>query len=154
MKIFLTIVVFSFAYFTILFCISLHLNLEDIRVLNVLKRRSLYPPPDQISLVFGFTQVNCDFSLQQCQCLFGLLRWLSDKESTCQCRRLGFNPWVGKIPRRRKQQPDPVFFPGKRHRQCRLEDYHPWGHKESDMIERLSTRTYFISYILYLIQNS
>ena len=113
MKIFLTIVVFSFAYFTILFCISLHLNLEDIRVLNVLKRRSLYPPPDQISLVFGFTQVNCDFSLQQCQCLFGLLRWLSDKESTCQCRRLGFNPWVGKIPWRRKWQPTPVLLPGK-----------------------------------------
>ena len=31
----------------------------------------------------------------------GLLRWLRGKETTCQCgrhRRLGFNPWVGKIP--------------------------------------------------------
>ena len=31
----------------------------------------------------------------------GLLRWHSGKESACQCRRhkrLGFNPWVGKIP--------------------------------------------------------
>ena len=28
-------------------------------------------------------------------------RWLSNKESTCQCRRHkrhGFDPWVGKIP--------------------------------------------------------
>ena len=25
-------------------------------------------------------------------------RWLSGKESACQCRRLVFNPWVGKIP--------------------------------------------------------
>ena len=24
--------------------------------------------------------------------------WLSDKESACQCRRHGFNPWPGKIP--------------------------------------------------------
>ena len=32
----------------------------------------------------------------------GLPRWLSGKESTCQCRRSGFNPWVGKILRRRK----------------------------------------------------
>ena len=24
--------------------------------------------------------------------------WLSGKESACQCRRRGFDPWVGKIP--------------------------------------------------------
>ena len=28
----------------------------------------------------------------------GLSGWLSGKEPTCQCRRLGFDPWVGKIP--------------------------------------------------------
>ena len=28
--------------------------------------------------------------------------WVSGKESACQCRRRGFNPWVGKIPWRRK----------------------------------------------------
>ena len=31
----------------------------------------------------------------------GLLGWFSDKESTCQCKRLGkcwFNPQVGKMP--------------------------------------------------------
>ena len=42
----------------------------------------------------------------------GLPRWLSGKESTCQCRRPGFDPWVGKIPWRRKWQPTPVFLPG------------------------------------------
>ena len=34
-------------------------------------------------------------------CLKVLLRWLSGKESACQCRgrkRHGFDPWVGKIP--------------------------------------------------------
>ena len=40
---------------------------------------------------------------------------VSGKEPACQCRRhkrLGFNPWVRKIPRRRNWQPTPVFFPG------------------------------------------
>ena len=35
----------------------------------------------------------------------GLPRWLSGKEFTCQCRRhrkLGFDPWVRKIPWRRE----------------------------------------------------
>ena len=43
----------------------------------------------------------------------GLLSWCSGKESACQCRRRGFDPWVGKIPWRRKWQPNPVFLPGK-----------------------------------------
>ena len=34
------------------------------------------------------------------------------KESTCQCRRCKFDPWVGKILWRRKWQPAPVFLPG------------------------------------------
>ena len=29
-----------------------------------------------------------------------------------ECGRPGFDPWVGKIPWRRKWQPTPVFFPG------------------------------------------
>ena len=33
--------------------------------------------------------------------LSGLPRWLSGKESACQCRRLEFYPWVRKIPWRR-----------------------------------------------------
>ena len=28
----------------------------------------------------------------------GFSRWLNGKESTYQCRRCGFSPWVGKIP--------------------------------------------------------
>ena len=33
--------------------------------------------------------------------------WLSGTESICQCGRCRFDPWVGKIPRRRKWQPTP-----------------------------------------------
>ena len=43
-----------------------------------------------------------------------LPQWLRHEESTCQCRRcrrLRFDPWVRKIPWRRKWQPIPVFLP-------------------------------------------
>ena len=51
------------------------------------------------------------------------------KESTCQCSRCGFDPWVGKIPWSRKWQPTPVFLPRKFHGQRRLKGCSPWGHK-------------------------
>ena len=57
--------------------------------------------------------------------------WLSGKESTCQCRRRKFDPWVGKIPWRWKWQPTPVFLPGESHGQRSLAGYSPWGHRES-----------------------
>ena len=38
--------------------------------------------------------------------------WLCGKESACQRRRCEFDPWVGKIPWRRKWQHSPVFLPG------------------------------------------
>ena len=68
----------------------------------------------------------------------GLPRCLSGKESACQCRRCGFDPWVSKIPWGRKWQPAPVFFPRKSHGQRSLVGYSPWGHKESDTTERLN----------------
>ena len=49
-----------------------------------------------------------------------------------QCRRPRFDPWVGKIPRRRKWQPTPVLLPGESHEQRSLVGYSPWGHKEPD----------------------
>ena len=54
----------------------------------------------------------------------GLPRWLSGKETACQrkrCRRLRFNPWVGKISWRRKWQPIPVLLPGNSRGQRSLE---------------------------------
>ena len=51
------------------------------------------------------------------------------KESTCQCRRHGFNPWVRKIPWRRKWQPAPELLPGKPHGQRSLVGYSPWSCK-------------------------
>ena len=49
--------------------------------------------------------------------------------------RLGFNPWIGKIPKRRKWQPIPVFLSGKSHGQRSLGGYSPRVTKESDTTE-------------------
>ena len=57
---------------------------------------------------------------------FGLPWWLSGKESTCQCRKHRFNPWVRKISWRGKWQPTPVFLPGKSHGQRSLVGCSPW----------------------------
>ena len=62
-----------------------------------------------------------------------------DKESVCNELRPGFNLWVGNIPWRRAWQPTPVFLPGESHEQRSMAGYSSWGHKESDMTERLST---------------
>ena len=62
---------------------------------------------------------------------------------TCQCRRRerhGFDPWVGKIPSRRAQQPTPVSLPGESHGQRSLVGYSPWGRQKSrTQLKRLST---------------
>ena len=59
----------------------------------------------------------------------------SGKEPTCQCRRLAFDPWIGKIPWRKKWQPTPPFLPGNFHGQKNLAGYSPQGLKELDMTE-------------------
>ena len=58
--------------------------------------------------------------------------WLSGKESVCQCRRCGFDPWVQKIPWRRKWLPTPGFLPGESHGQRSLAGYKPCSCGESD----------------------
>ena len=42
------------------------------------------------------------------------------KEFSCWCKRQGFDPWVRKIPWRRKWQPTPAFLPEKSHGQRSL----------------------------------
>ena len=66
----------------------------------------------------------------------GLPRWLSGRKPACQCKRCGFEPWVGKIPWRRKWQPTPVFLPEKSHGQRKLAG--SWGHKKLDTTEQLN----------------
>ena len=63
--------------------------------------------------------------------------WLSSKRIRLQCRRFRFDPWVGKIPWRKKWQPPPAFLP-ETHGQRSLVGYGPWDRKGSDMTELLN----------------
>ena len=77
-----------------------------------------------------------------CQSEEGFPGGASGKEPTCQRKRhkgCGFNPRVGKIPWRMMWQPTQVFFPGECPGQKSLVGYSPWGRKELDTTDRLST---------------
>ena len=65
------------------------------------------------------------------------------KEPTCQCRRhkkCGFDPWTGKIPWRKAQEPTPVFLPGESHGQRSLMDYGPRVAKSQPRLKQFSTQ--------------
>ena len=73
-----------------------------------------------------------------CPLISGGLPWWLRWQSVClQGERPGFDPWVGKIPWRRKCQPTPVLFPGKSSGRRSLVGYSRWSCKESDMTEQL-----------------
>ena len=57
----------------------------------------------------------------------------------------GFDPWVGKIPWRRKWQSTPVFLPVESRGQSSLEGYSPQGHQESDRTE-VTNHTHTVKY--------
>ena len=62
-------------------------------------------------------KINLLISIHLFSCFF------TGKESTCQCKRPGFLPWVRKIPWREKWQPTPVFVTGDTHGQRSLAGY-------------------------------
>ena len=55
-----------------------------------------------------------------------------------------FDPWVQKIPWRRKWKPIPVLLPGKFRGQRSLVGYSKWGRKESDTTEHTHTHTHLV----------
>ena len=65
----------------------------------------------------------------------GLPWWLRQYGICLQCRRPGFDPWVGKIPWRREWQPTPVFLPGGYYGRKSLAGCSLCDHKESDTNE-------------------
>ena len=74
--------------------------------------------------------------------LVGLYRYpslLAQRVKIClQCRRPGFDLWIGRIPWRREWQHSPVFFPGESHGQRSQEGCGPWDGKELDTTEQLT----------------
>ena len=78
-------------------------------------------------LFYGFKNVSF---IQKYTLMQWFPRWHSSKESACQCRRhkrCGFDPWVRKIPWRRKWQPTTVFLPGEFNGQRSLVGYSQTG---------------------------
>ena len=84
--------------------LSEHFNLKRQYEISAIHFRFIFRMP---------TSRGCDWYM-------GLPQWLISKECACQCRRHGFDPWVRKIPWRRKWQPTPAFLPRKYHGQRSL----------------------------------
>ena len=75
-----------------------------------------------------YRQILYQLSHQRSPIHIGFPGGLSDKEPACRCRRCKrcrFDPWVGKIPWRRAQQPIPIFLHVESYKQRRLVDYSP-----------------------------
>ena len=85
-----------------------------------------------------------------CSCL---PRLFSGKESACQGRRPRFDPWVSKIPWRRKRQPSPAFLPEKPHGQRSLAGYSSRGHRGLDTTECTGAQWYpvFLKFVFFLL---
>ena len=84
--------------------------------------------------------------LVMCLLRFSVSSWFSFGRASLVAQRLKhlppmqrprFDPWVGKIPWRRKWQSTPVFLPEGSHGQRSLVGYSPRGLKEPDTTERL-----------------
>ena len=88
-------------------------------------------------------------------CVYQFPWRLSGKESTCQCRRCEFDPWVRKIPWRRKWQPTLVFLSGKFHGQRSPVGYSPWGGKELDTTQLLNNNNngFYIHHLGFNMRN-
>ena len=94
------------------------------------------PIPESLSQVTSDTLSLCastsGTNRQTCS-LYRLPRWLSGKESACRCGRRCFDPWVGKMPWRRKWQPTAVSLLGESHGQRSLVGYSPCGRRQLAM---------------------
>ena len=97
-----------------------------------------------MSLSFSWIPLKCIMlpHLHKTTSIFGIPRGLSGKESTCQCRKHRFDPWVEKIPWSRAWHPIPVFLPGESRGQRKLAGYSPQGHKSQTQLKWLMTHAH------------
>ena len=117
-----------------LWCSNLKAPIPDRTGLPFTNSRGADPLTKNIRLSFFF------FFLAIFKAITWWLRWY---RVGLQCGRTRFDPWVEKIPWRRKWQPTPVFLPGKSHGRRSLAGYSPWGCKESDTTEAISLFFFF-----------
>ena len=108
---------------------------------------SLLALRDQMLQPFSYWGFPCGSAGKESVCNVGFPGG-SDSRVCLWCRGPGFDPWVRKIPWRRKWQPTPVFLPGKSHGWRSLAGYSPWGRKELDTTERLHFHFFHFSYCI------
>ena len=87
------------------------------------------------SITFRFSE--CILLYSRTHSIFYIVNTSELKQSSIFLGRPRFDPWVGKISWRRKQQPTPVLLPGKSYGWKSLVGYSAWDRKESDTTERL-----------------
>ena len=75
-----------------------------------------------------------------CTAVHGVAKSWTGLSDWTESRRRGFDPWVGKLPWRRRCQPTPVVLPGKSHGQRSLVGYSPCGRKRirNDLVTKPS----------------
>ena len=91
-----------------------------------------------MQVIFGMLFVYMCMYIYVYVYIYVYMRFLggSDSKASCPpCGRPRFDPWVGKIPWRRKWQPTSVLLLRKFHGWRSLVGYSPWGRKESDTAE-------------------
>ena len=84
--------------------------------------------------------------------IYWLPWWLRQSRICLQCGRPRFDPWIWKIPWRRKWLPNPVFLPEELHGQRSLVGHSPWDSKESDMTEA-TEHMYLLSYRIWVLRS-
>ena len=106
--------------------------------------------------------VLCSHSQCCCTFIFCFPGGSDGEGSTCnardhlQCGRLSFDPWVGRIPWRRKWQSTPVFLPREFHGQRSLAGCGPWVCKSQTQLsnyhpEMCSVLTYCGNWCIFLL---
>ena len=78
--------------------------------------------------------------------------WFRRWRICLQCRRRGFDSWIGKIPWRRKWEPTPVLT-WRIHGQRSLAHYRPWGCKELDTTEWLIYINIITTFLYHFFQS-
>ena len=123
---------FSICYITIICMMWLAHNQYKLLRLNNMHLNFIFK-------LYKFYQVSLD-----------ILGSLNGSRVCLQCWRPGFDPWVRKIPWRRKWQSTLVILPRTFHGRSSLIGYSPWCGKELDTTERLYFYSFtFFRYLFY-----
>ena len=70
---------------------------------NLQRREVMFQQIQMTIILLSPTSIACKSTLYKLTFAYGLPTWFSGKESVCQCRGRGFDPWSGKFPHAMEQ---------------------------------------------------